>query len=258
MGYTYEVPIRFFYPNGKEMAFFILYSTDKDLKEGVYKYNDVFVPNTSWDFDIVYSNFTFFKGKCRWEGLNIIDGDVTVKKNNDEYEFILYVKDVTGEYHAAIFNGKVKKEKYETQSKIGGVFADASLDNRVGDPWAGPVGLPSNYNGGNTSLTLQAGEMNDGYIVSMHYLHPNKNDPTGTYYMNPNANGYYKPGEIIYQNDCSYNITYANSRQLVSGSITITRVNKPHKFRIDVDVTDEKGGHIQGCFDGGAMFTKYQ
>jgi len=255
MGYTYEVPVRFFI-NKKVEAFFILYSIDKDLKEGVYNYNDVFVPNLGmWDYgNIVFTNFTFFKGKCKWKDNIITDGFVTVERNGNNYTFIIDVTDNTGAIHTGKYQGKVKKENFEIQSKIGGVFALASVENRIGDPWAGPVGLPSSYSGGNTWVQVEAGEKNDGYMVNMLYLHPDKNDPTGTYYVNPNANGYYREGEIVYQNLCSYNISQTNTRQLLSGSITITRVDKPWKFRIDVNVTDEDGGHIQGCFDGVDMW----
>jgi hypothetical protein len=82
------------------------------------------------------------------------------------------------------------------------------------------------------------------------YLHPDKNDPTGTYYINPNANHYYQEGENVYQNVCFYGLVPQNIASLVSGSITIARVDKPYKFKIDVDVVDENGRQIQGCFDG--------
>lgn len=253
MGYTYEVPLRF-YKDGKVEAFFILYSVDKDLKSGVYHYNDVFEPNAdTWNDTIVYSNFTFFKGKCHWGNNIITEGAVTVERKNDEYTFLICAIDNKGEAHIGKYQGKVKKQNFEKQSKIGGVFAAASLSD-ANDPWLRPIGLPSDYAGGATMVQVEAGERYDGYTVNMMYLHPDKNDPTGTYYVNPDADGYYHEGEIVYQNYCLYKLlitTWLDTKILASGTITITRVNKPWKFRIDVDVTDKEGGHIKGFFDGG-------
>jgi hypothetical protein len=249
MGYTYEVPVRFF-TGGKEVAFFILYSTDKDLKTGVYNYNEKIVYDADYNNNyITCTNFTFFKGKCRWGDINIKAGSVTVERNNDDYSFIIDVVDNKGDTHKGKYQGKVKKQNFARQSEIGGVFAVLHLTN-ANNQWERPVGLPDDYAGGLTMLQVEAGEKNEAYVVNIMYLHPDENDPTGTYYINPNANYYYQEGENVYQNYCYYSLAPQNFTSLVSGSITITRVNKPYKFKIDVDVTDRKGGQIQGCFDG--------
>ena len=251
MGYTYEVPLRF-YDGNELVGFFILYSTDKDLKEGIYKYNDKFVESYDiWNFETSYLDFTFFKNKCKWGDKYVTDGYVYVEKEGEIYTFVVSVQTADGIWHDWQYSGKVKKEIFETQSEVGGFFAVAHLmnhlDNLPGRPW----GLPSDYSGGNTWVQVEAGTLNQSYIVNIQYTHPDANDPTGTYYINPNANGYYQEGENAYQNLCSYGYSYIN---LVSGFITITRVDKPHKFKIDVDVTDINGGHIQGSWDGGVMW----
>jgi len=252
MGYTYEVPVRF-YKGNELVGFFILYSTDKDLKEGIYKYNDKFVESYDiWNSETSYLDFTFFKNKCKWGDKYVTDGYVAVEKKDNIYTFVVSAQTSDGVWHNDYqYVGKVKKEKFETQSNVGGFFAVAHLTN-TDNYWERPFGLPSDYNGGMSWVQVEAGTVSKCYIVSMLYTHPDANDPTGTYYINPNANGYYQVGENAYQNDCSYNgLTYID---LASGSITITRVNKPQKFKIDVDVTDINGRQIQGSWDGGVMW----
>jgi len=251
MGYTYEVPVRFYV--GDTVVFFILYSTDKNLKEGIYKYNEKIVVDADiWNDDIAYTDLTFFKNKCTWGSSNITDGYVSVEKDGEIYTFVIGVQTTNGVWHNWQYQGKVKKEKYKIQSEVGGFFAVAHLTN-TDNYWERPFGLPSDYNGGMSWVQVEAGSTIKGYMVNMLYLHPNVNDPTGTYYVNPNANGYYQEGESAYQNICEYNKNF-NGIQLASGYITITRVNKPYKFKIDVDVTDINGRHIQGSWDGGVMW----
>ena len=257
MGYTYEVPLRFYYGN-EVIGFFKLYSTDKDLQEGLYTYNEKVVDMYGvGDSNVAYKDFTFFKNQCKWGDRYVTDGYVSVKKEGEIYTFVVSVQTADGIWHDWQYCGKIKKEKFEAQSEVQGFFADAYLGNRLlYNPLGRPWGLPSDYSGGNTWVQVEAGTIYQSYIVSMLYTHPNANNPTGIYYVNSNANGYYQEGESAYQNECSY--TGLSYIKLESGFITITRVDKPYKFKIDVDVTDINGGHIQGSFDGGHIISDYE
>ena len=250
IGLTFDVPVKFFF-NKKEIATFHLYSIFPDLENGVYKYNETAVNSIVFTETSTTSDKTFFKGRCKWGDNIITDGTVTVDKQGDNYTFIVEITDNTGTLHYGKFSGKVKKEDWHTKSNVN-LFVTGTLTNEKGSMGA-PVGTPSDFSGGISLLFLDAGDVNKQIYVSLEFSHNNENDPTGTYNINPNANGFFYPDINVYQNTLVINCRLP-SYQLTSGTITITRVNKPTKFRIDVDVITENGWVIKGCYDGGKYF----
>jgi len=250
IGITYEVPLRF-YSNGKEVAFFVLYSLSPDLENGVYNFNDSIYPSCQSFPDFAFVNKTFYKGVCRWKNNIIIGGTVTVEKKGDNYTFIIDVTDYKGEGHKSTFTGKVKKENYHQQSQINGIFASAVIFNDTGKPY---YNLPADYLGGVTFLNVSYGDILYGIKVSVIYLHPNPNDFTGVYYVNPNANGLYNPDSYIIQNIYVEGLVTQNTYRLASGTFKIIKIDKPWHFKIDVDVVASNGEVIQGSFDGGEIW----
>jgi len=249
LGMTYEVPIRF-HSDGKEIAFFVLYSLSPDLENGVYNYNDSIYPSCQSFPDFAFIDKTFYKGVCKWKNNIITGGTVTVDRQGDNYTFIIDVTDYKGENHKATFTGKVKKENYHQQSKINGIFAAADIFNDK-NHWSHV--LPADYSGGVTWLNIHYGYVLYWNKVNIMYLHPNPNDFTGVYYINPNANGIYNPDSYIIQNLYEKGFGSENTYQLVSGTITVTRVDKPWSFKIDVDVVASDGNLIQGTFGDGEV-----
>ena len=124
--------------------------------------------------------------------------------------------------------------------------------------YGAPVGTPPDFADGISFCQLDAGDLNKFIMVGFLFSHSNVNDPTGTYNINPNANGYFYSDINVYQNSL---IIVSNhwynweSYHLISGTFTITRVNKPWKFRIDVDAIAENGWVIKGCYDGGGYYS---
>jgi len=251
-GLTYEVPLKF-YSNGKETAFFVLYSLSPNLENGTYNYNDLLHFNCQTFRDFAFTNNTFYKNVCKWNNNVIIDGTVTVEKSNDNYTFLIDVTYIKGENHKGTFKGKVKKENYHKQSNVNGVFASASIDNCVNDR---VFGLPEDYSGGLTWLTVSSGDILLGMTVNIICLRPSPNDFTGVYEVNPNANGRYSPDGSAIQNgyDKKGTLGVQNEYKLISGTFIVTRVDKPWRFKIDVDVVAENGDIIQGSFDGGEIW----
>jgi hypothetical protein len=241
-GTTYEVPLKF-YINGKETAFFVLYSLSPDLESGVYSYNDSLYINCQIFNDFAFTDKTFYKKVCKMGGNEITDGTVTVERASDKYNFIIDVTDNKGVNHKGTFKGKVKKENYHQQSNVNGLFANASIEKcSPGFPY----GLPENYDGGITWIELRAGDWVSGMEVNIIFLHSELNDFTGVHYAN---------SSLTLQSMYYKNLEDRNHMRLVSGTFTVTRVDdKPYKFKIDVDVAAANGDIIQGSFDGGEIW----
>jgi len=248
---TYEIPLKF-YNNGKEIAFFVLYSLSPDLENGVYNFNDSLHRNCQAFQHFAFVDKTFYKGVCKWEGNEITNGMVTVNKQGENYTFIIDIIDYKGENHKGTFKGKVKKENYHQQSKVNGLFAAAYIDNHT--QWT--LGVPEDYSGGITWLSVFSGDRLNGKAVNIIYSHSNPNDFTGVYYVNPNANGKYNSDGLAIQNayDKHGVQSIQNKYKLVSGTFKVTQVNKPWQFKIDIDVVAENGDIIQGSFDGGEIW----
>ena len=247
IGLTFDVPVKFLF-NNKEMAMFHLYSCSPDLEDGVYSYNEKLVNTALSFYQYGCSDKTFFKGKCKWGNNIITGGTVTVERNNDDYTFVMDVVDNTGEIHYGIYQGKVKKENWHTKSNVN-MFVAGGLYNCKGSMGA-PVGTPQDFSGGISICGLETGDINKYIQVCFSFSHSDENSPTGTYNINPNANGYFYPDITVYVNYLRVNQS-ATFYKLTYGTFTITRVNKPHKFRIDVDAVAENGYIIKGCYDGG-------
>ena len=137
----------------------------------------------------------------------------------------------------------------EPESKIN-VFAAADIFNDI--HWANARNFPADYLGGITWVIVynRYDRLSD-IKINIIYRHPDPNDFTGVYHINPNANGLYNPDSYMIQN--IYEKSLDSIYWLVSGTLTVTRVDKPWSFKIDVDVVSENGEVIQGSFDGGSV-----
>ncbi|MDR0829632.1 MAG: hypothetical protein LBN95_05935 [Prevotellaceae bacterium] len=258
IGTTFEVPVRF-YENGKEKAFFVFYSSDQNLESGVYEYNDtVYPPSFYWGIGFCYANKTFYKEVSKWESNYITGGNVNITRNGEQYTFLIDVTDNKGEKHIEKFEGKAKKESYHQQSIVKGEFSTADIENCMVETHF-TSRLPADYSGGMTWLYLESGDVLNGKRINIIFLHSNANDFTGTYSVDANANGSYREGKDMIQNIVElYPKRSQYDPKLISGTFTISKVDKPWHFKIDVDVVDDLGDIIQGSFDGGQItFSDY-
>jgi len=227
LGLTYDVPVKFFFKN-KEIAIFHLYSFCDNLESGTYTYlGKPAVSKGVPFFDYGCSNKTFFKGECKWGDNIITGGTVTVDRQGDKYTLIVDVTDSKGEQHYGKFDGKVKKEDWYKKSTLG-------LFNGVGI-WESSMQVEG-YKV--TAIQIDAGDTKNNLTISLSIIKPeNNNGITGVHQVYYNANRAYaiENGLEVCANSCGYknypveeSLPYGvPSVQLQSGTITITRVNKP-------------------------------
>jgi len=246
VGLTYNVPVKFFF-NNKEIATFHLYSFSPDLESGVYNYYDKFVVVEQPFVEFKGVNKTFFKGDCKWGDNIITDGSVTVEKQGDNYTFIVDVTDNKGERHYGKFSGNVKKENWHTKSTLG-LFSSLILKD------ASDVVQIEGYK--ITTMYVDAGYSNrDGWAalsVGVYVIRPeNENVFEGVYHIGEGIlQGWYISNNYPVNDGSPFS---AISKPLRSGTITITKVNKQWRYKVDVDVVDENGYEIKGSFTGNYM-----
>lgn len=235
IGITYDIPLKFFF-GGNEIASFRLYSMDKNLANGVYKYSDVkvidYIPFNNYGS---CSDKTFFKDKCKWGNNIITGGSVTVDKQEDKYTFIIDVTDNKGEQHYGKFSGKIKKEDWYEKSKTGGLFDIGLIWDSALQPNDGTYAFALQYNSGDANNEIQ---------INARLITNNPTDATGIYQFE-------NDGHCIYTN-YPYEGSTAKMSQFIkfTGTIIVTRVNEPWKYKVDIDVVSEKGVAIKGSFDG--------
>jgi len=247
IGTTFDIPVKFIIDDKTE-AIFRLYSYDQNLAEGIYQYNDKDIHDCRMWGPYNCTDKTFFKNRCKWGDKYVTDGYVSVEKESEIYTFVVGVQTTDGVWHNDYqYIGKVKRENWKTKSDVGGMFCALDITNAINNPGT-PHPLPQGYNGA-TMLCVATGDIYYGITFFLKYMHPEFDDPTGTYSIT---------GNDIIQKIYTPNVTgFGTSIKLVSGTFTVTRVNKPWKFRVDIDVVDEKGRVIQGCFDGGELCGDY-
>jgi len=245
IGTTFDIPIKFIIDDKTE-AIFRLYSYDQNLEAGLYQYNDKNVDDCRMWGPFNCKNKTFFKNRCKWGDKYVVDGYVSVEKEGDIYTFVVGVQTTDGIWHNWQYSGKVKREDWYKKSNIGGMFCNLGVINAINNPGT-PRPLPEGYLGA-TLLGIESGDVYNCIRIFLKYMHPESDNPTGTYSITGN--------DIIQR---IYYTTFLgfNSIKLVSGTFTITQVDKPHKYRVDIDVIDENGRVIQGCFDGGDLHGDY-
>ena len=241
-GVTYDVPVKFFF-NKKEIATFHLYSRSLDLESGVYNYSNELVGTQLSFIEVIGENKTFFKGDCKWGDNVITSGTVTVDRQGDKYTFIVDVTDNKGEHHYGKFSGKVKKEDWYTKSTLG-LFNGTTIwesEIQVGDDYkATAIQLDAGYYAYTGAITLSVG---------FRIIRP-KNDKV--------FEGVYRIGESNMDGEwCSYK-NYPEGKthsiiELTTGTITITKVNEPWRYKIDVDAVAKNGYEIKGSFTGNYM-----
>ena len=243
IGTTYDVPLKFIVNSTKEEVLFHLYSFDPNLEAGIYTYNDRDRFDCRMWGPYNCTNMTFYQNRCKWGNKYITDGYVYVERDGDIYTFVVSAQTADGNWQDWQYNGKVKRQDWHEKSNIGGMFAHLSVDDARNFP-AVPRPLPQGYNGA-TMLAFLAGDADYGIAFFLKYMHENPNSPTGTY----SVVGNHMIQDIYYP----YSSERINPKHLVSGTFTVTRIDKPHKYRVDIDVVDENGRVIQGCFDGGDL-----
>jgi len=255
LGVTYDVPVKFFF-NNEEMATFHLYSFYADLESGIYNCSDVMAQAMQIPFGETFKgvNKTFFKGDCKWGNNIITDGSVTVEKSGDKYTFIVDVTDNKGEHHYGKFNGKIKKENWHTKSTLG-LFNTVGISEsliQIEGYIVSFIQLDAGYLIKNDTETISV-----KLTVGLDIIKPeNNNGITGVHHVYEHAGREYAiaNGFDVCGNYCSYkdypikdNLPYGvQFMQLQSGTITITRVNEPYKYRVDVDVVAANGYKIKG------------
>jgi len=239
VGVTYNVPVKFFFKK-KEIATFHLYSFYSDLESGVYNYSDITVPAFQMVFAPQFKgeNKTFFKGDCKWGDNIITEGSVTVEKQGENYTFIVDVIDNTGEHHYGKFSGKAKKEDWHTKSAHG-LFNNVT----IGEAFLHLDGYKV------TAVQLDAGYKSVTLSVGVQIAKPeNDNVFTGVYYFN--ESGWCSYTNYPEPTSGSWGVQFM---PLSTGTITITRVDEPWRYRIDVDVVAKNGYKITGSFTKGEM-----
>ena len=244
IGTTFDIPIKFIIDEKTE-AIFRLYSYDQNLEAGIYQYNDKDVKDCRMWGPFNCKDKTFFKDRCKWGSSYVTGGYVSVEKEGEIYTFVVSVQTTDGIWHDWQYNGKVKKQDWHEKSKIKGMFVELGLDDyKNKSPYLYP-----NYTGGVTMLSVEGGDASYCIRFFFIYMHENPDTPTGTYSIT---------GDNIIQRIYLKSIFSDTYTYLVSGTFTVTRVDKPHKYRVDIDVVDENGRVIQGCFDGGHIISDYE
>ncbi|MDR0829633.1 MAG: hypothetical protein LBN95_05940 [Prevotellaceae bacterium] len=249
IGTTFETTLDF-YNGEKKEATIVLWSFVQDIESGVY----IICPDimtTTFGYKGVYLNNTFSRTKCKWNEQLITGGTITVSKDKNTYTFILDLIDNKGNNHKGKYNGKVSVIDKSDTSPYNGMFVDAFVHTCA---WYGEC--PSV--GGLTYMGITAGDCtflgtyDKSYVrkISMVFTQPDIDDPTGTYNFADNC---FQHKYVQYSRDGIFPMY-----QIVSGTLTIERVDKSYKFKICVDYVDETGDKVSGCFDGGLMSTDYE
>jgi hypothetical protein len=245
LGYTFETQLVFSDKDkDKHNVILTLWSTSQELENCTYEIcPDIITANFSQKG--VYVNKTFARD-CKWNGNLITDGIVTVSKENGKYSFILDLIDNTGEKHKGQFKGTVSATDKSSTSQYKGLFTNIYFGN-------------SAFSGYKLLIVDCGNLLSDSFEERAYFAYSRQvgfrfplleNDPmTGVYDLT---------NSMFSQRDVRYNCNNNKIYQIVSGTLTIERVNEPYKFKVCVDYIDENGEHLAGCFDGGLYTVDYE
>ena len=244
-GYTFETRLDF-YTKDKQDIMVIIWGREQELKDGVYTVCPNIETGGGYDFPTVYGKYVDSTFMCRWDGTLVTGGTVTVKKEDKKYTFILDMvgggKSLQGEY-----SGKLSVTDKSGTNPVKGLFASAYLSCQdETSPYydCKRFLLMSTGNGISPQTYPQYADL--AYQRYICWYFPFPDDPVGTYDLtDPRF-----CQVMIWRDNILLYDPIADSK-VVSGTLTIERVNRQSRYKICVDYIDDRGEHLAGCFDGG-------